>query len=246
MRRTLLSEHVDIGFSLVEWEQGEEWRKLPYWPYLVSSHGRIHGLRCRRNTVILKQSKNPNGYKYVTLFLAGKTLCCAVHALVIITFGPPRPSSDCNVNHIDGNKQNNHADNLEWTTPKDNAYHAIRIGLVPKPVWKPRKPHYWSSIPDETIQRIRDKRTLGAKLRELSEEFHLSTTYIGKILRGEALLNRSVKILKRCWACNEPITGSQLNNFCEKPSCLEMKREYWRQYSARKPHHKKSQIAARA
>jgi hypothetical protein len=55
-----------------------------------------------------------------------------VHRLVAEHF-LTREKWETVVNHIDGNKQNNRVDNLEWTTPSGNKRHAVYTGLdIPK------------------------------------------------------------------------------------------------------------------
>lgn len=52
-----------------------------------------------------------------------------LHVLVANAF-VPNPEGLPYVNHIDGDKQNPRADNLEWVTEKGNSEHAIEIGLM--------------------------------------------------------------------------------------------------------------------
>lgn len=68
------------------------------------------------------------GYFIVTLVHEGIRKNQFIHRLLAQNY-IPNPLNKAQVNHIDGNKQNNALSNLEWVTPKENAQHAVRIGL---------------------------------------------------------------------------------------------------------------------
>lgn len=68
------------------------------------------------------------GYLVVTLVNDGIRKNQAIHRLLAQHF-IPNPENKAHVNHIDGDKQNNCLSNLEWSTPQENAAHAVRIGL---------------------------------------------------------------------------------------------------------------------
>lgn len=67
----------------------------------------------------LKQDVGKNGYRRVTLFKGGKKKRFLVHRLVLLTFKGvcPEGKEGC---HIDGNKANNHVENLRWGTKSQN------------------------------------------------------------------------------------------------------------------------------
>ncbi|BBK61872.1 hypothetical protein A9CBEGH2_08120 [Amedibacterium intestinale] len=77
----------------------------------------------------LKGGQYHNGYKFVCLRKNGINKNVMIHRLVAETFIPNPNNYPC-VNHIDGNKQNNCVENLEWCSYSDNLKHAVKIGLV--------------------------------------------------------------------------------------------------------------------
>jgi hypothetical protein len=87
--------------------------------YQVSNTGKVFSIR--RNK-ILQGKIDRYGYQCVVLW-DGKNNYRTIHRLVADAFVPH--IKGCNVvNHLDCNKLNNNADNLEWTTVKGNTKHA--------------------------------------------------------------------------------------------------------------------------
>lgn len=93
--------------------------------YLVSSEGRVMNAKTKR---ILRTSKDQRGYEKVAMFKMDRNRRFKVHRVVAMAF-IPNPEGKKQVNHIDGNKQNNRADNLEWVSNEENMHHARKTGL---------------------------------------------------------------------------------------------------------------------
>lgn len=69
-----------------------------------------------------------NGYRSFNLTIGDKCKRCYAHRLVAIAY-LPNPDNKKEVNHIDGNKDNNCIDNLAWVTSSENKIHAIQNEL---------------------------------------------------------------------------------------------------------------------
>lgn len=92
--------------------------------YYVNPRGQIFNSK----GVEKKQSKNMNGYSVVVLYKDNKRTTKSVHRLVVNAF-IPNPNNKPEVNHIDGNKNNNEISNLEWNTRRENQLHAYAHNL---------------------------------------------------------------------------------------------------------------------
>lgn len=95
--------------------------------YVVYEDGRVWSQRSKN---FLKAHDIGNGYYSVKLYKEGRNYNRFVHRIVAQAFIPQEDKLKSFVNHIDGNKANNHVSNLEWLTRKENIAHAHREGLM--------------------------------------------------------------------------------------------------------------------
>lgn len=101
----------------------EIWQTISGHPsYEVSSFGRVrHAKRGIRKPDYVK------GYVRYSLHIGdGRYFRDMGHAFVAKAFIGPRPEN-MQINHINGIKDDNRLENLEYVTPKENAYHAIHV-----------------------------------------------------------------------------------------------------------------------
>jgi len=167
--------------------------------YIVSEEGIVYR-HYKDHDIPLKTT--PRGRGYVGVRLNKKEYF--VHRIVAQAYLNLDPSTNLQVNHINGNKEDNRLSNLELVTPQENVIHAYKTGLnrsvlsldtatfiaeVPEPNSKNFGYKAWCDklgISEKNVNRIR-------KLdRNYSE---VSDNRLTKILLDESPENRTYKVI---------------------------------------------------
>lgn len=91
--------------------------------YKVDNSGFVYGKDGRK---LKSHSGKTSKYLAVSLSHNGAVKKFMIHRLVAIAFIENQEGKS-QVNHIDGNKFNNSASNLEWVTPSENMIHSYHV-----------------------------------------------------------------------------------------------------------------------
>lgn len=169
----------------------EIWKDVPNYEgyYMASNFGRLVSLvgwdghrHVERKRIIngwIQKADSNGTYKrrIVTLTKEGIKEELKVHRIIALTFisnaeGKP------NINHIDGNPLNNHVENLEWCTQKENNKHAVEMGL--------RRIEAYENT-DEVIRLYKK----GMSVREIAEKHSASNLTINRIIETAGIRIRN-------------------------------------------------------
>lgn len=91
--------------------------------YQINTNGEVFN----KYGKIIKQQTNRYGYKYINIYNNGVAKIETIHRLLCTTY-LPNPLNKPQVNHINGIKDDNRLENLEWVTASENGKHSYKIG----------------------------------------------------------------------------------------------------------------------
>lgn len=127
-----------------------------------------------------KHSLDKDGYPLITIYdTANRPRTFRVHRLVALAY-IPNPNNLATVNHIDCNKQNNHASNLEWLSHRNNTRHAALNNRMGKYSGGHRKRTL--TLEQETVLREEYLRG-GITQKEIGTKYGISVTTANAIIR---------------------------------------------------------------
>ena len=180
----------------------EMWRDInDFDGYEVSNFGNVrgkdrlrkgrHGLRLT-NGQPMKQVFNKKGYPEVRFRKEG-THTKLIHRLVAKAFVPNRDNKS-QVNHIDGNKLNNRADNLEWVNNSENQLHAYKLGLQPS---RAGENNSKAKITDKDVTLLKELYNSGKNIVEVSKTMNISLDSTRQIIYGRTWKSNTTTVIKR-------------------------------------------------
>ena len=142
--------------------------------YSVTRDGRVWSWKSK---IFLSSGLAGRGYPNVVLYKDGKGHPKLVHRLVAQAY-IPNPDNKPEVNHKDGNKENNYLNNLEWATSSENRYHGYKIGLHGS-----GEDHHMAKLTQMQVDYIRDQYSTGKyNYQRLANAFKVSYSNIAHII----------------------------------------------------------------
>lgn len=147
--------------------------------YQVSNLGNVRSLNYNKTGVAkeLSPSIKKSGYKMVTLQTGATVKYHLLHRLVAKAF-VPNPENKPVVNHKNGKKYDNRAENLEWVTNRENQLHA----------------HYVIKTKRTTKVKCLESGIIYPSIREAARQTGVSSGWISLVVRGGHVSNKGTWI----------------------------------------------------
>jgi len=149
--------------------------------YLATSDGTIYTMGIKGGLNIHKQQTRPNNHGYMRARINRHDEY--VHRIVAKCF-IPNPSGCLEINHIDGVKTHNSADNLEWCTRSENNRHMFQTGLRSYDELRrmARMPKYSNRfLTPEQVREVRQLIKTDMSCSAIARQFHCSRSVIDGI-----------------------------------------------------------------
>ena len=160
----------------------EIWRDITGYEgyYQVSSEGRVKSLKRkgRKNEYILRPVVTNCGYYQVGLRSGGKRKMFFVHRLVCEAFHE-NPDNKPQVNHVNEDKTDNRACNLEWSTRRENMNHGTRNSRAGKAIAKANSKQTGQYTLDMELIKV------WPSAREAERKTGFDQSTISKVARGK-------------------------------------------------------------
>lgn len=181
----------------------EHWRDVPGYEgfYQVSSLGRVKSLArlsLQNHALperIRRAVRDKDGYRVVNLCRDGQARLHKVHRPVGAAFLGP-PGEGAQINHLDGDKANNRAENLEWCSASENIRHAFRTGLkTGRRVSSYGETNSHCRLTDAACAEMRRvKRESGCSNAALARRYGVSPSQVGRVINNRQRTKGSVRV----------------------------------------------------
>lgn len=154
--------------------------------YFIDECGRVYSEYSNRYlTPCASKTNSSNNYFRVSLQRQdGSTNQYAIHRMLMMAFRPVENMENLQVNHKDGNKQNNSFDNLEWVTVKENINHAWKNGLSHA---RKKEASNFSKLTQKDVDEIFKMRGMGYTQQQIADTLNKCTrSNISHILNNKS------------------------------------------------------------
>lgn len=179
---------------------------MGYPRYAATRDGRVWS---EFSNKFLSDNKRLGDYPAVTLCNESTRKEKTIHRLVAKAFIPNPEGLPC-VNHIDGDKTNNHVSNLEWCSYRDNTLHAMATGLHRTTVIND-----YRSLSVELAHKICDMLERGSRNKDICEALGVTPATVSAIKGGKEYKDISCEYNFRKIPSANRISEEKVFGICE-------------------------------